>query len=104
MREIIDGKMYDTDTSKFLYSIEVEISVGDISRKRIEKLYQANKSAKYFLCVLDNERDPMQPISRQVQDNDGWEIFEFTNYNARKWAEKFLPTIEIEKIFKIEMM
>ena len=104
MKEIIQGKLYDTEKSELLYTIEFEITNLGITTKKIEKLYRTNKAKKFFICILEFEKDPMRPITQQVQDNDGWELFEVSDDSARIWTEKFLPTNEIVKIFDVEEM
>lgn len=104
MQEIINGKLYDTEQSELIYSIELKINLPGERKEKTEKLYKGKKSGKYFLCVLEHNEDPGKFVSQQMKDNDGWELFEFSKDSAIKWAEKFMPTDKIMKNFDIKEM
>ena len=104
MKEIIRGKLYDTEQSQFIHSVEIEVHNKIEEKVKIEKLYKTNKNEKFFLVVYEKDRDPYKFTSQQVLDNEGWEIFEISDGEARLWAEKFLGVDDIEKIFEVELM
>lgn len=104
MREIIKGKLYDTEKSELLHSIEVSLTEYNETSKKIERLYRTNNTKNYFLCVLDLSSNPAKFVNQQVLDNNGWELFEITEAAAQTWTEKFLHTDDIIKIFDIVEM
>lgn len=104
MREIIRGKLYDTEKSELLHSVEVQITEYNLTIKKIEQLYRTYKTKKFFICVREFDPDPLKQITQQVQDNGGWELFEITESSAKTWTEKFLHTEDIIKIFEVEEM
>ena len=104
MKEIIRGKLYDTEESQFIHSVEIEIHNNIEEKVKIEKLYKTIKNEKFFLVVYEKDRDPFKFTSQQVLDNKGWEIFEISDGEARMWAEKFLSVDEIQEIFSVDLM
>jgi hypothetical protein len=99
MKQIINGKMYNTETAKKLaYYCNIP-NIRDFSHYR-ETLYK-KKTGEYF---LHGEGGAMTKYSKTVGLNEwssGEKIMPMTIEKAKKWAEKYLYADEYEKIFGV---
>ena len=97
MKQIINGKKYDTDTAKEIAHYCAPGSVQDFSYSE-ETLYR-KKTGEYFLY---GKGGPASRYSRSCGQNQ-WEgdqrIIPFTEYEARAWAERCIDADEYEAIF-----
>lgn len=97
MKQIINGKKYDTKTATFLGSYQNTGDRGDFHHYS-EELYR-KRTGEYFLY---GEGGPMSHYSRQTASNEwsgGERIRPLTEVEAREWAERHLDGDEYEEIF-----
>ena len=98
MKRIINGKMYDTNTAKFLGSDSY--SNGRDFHNWSEELYQ-KRTGEFFLY---GEGGPMSRYARSCGDNSwsgGEDIIPLSVGKAREWAEEHLSADEYGEIFGI---
>ncbi len=96
MKKIISGKVYDTDTARYLAGIE-DGAVNDF-RWYAESLYQ-KKTGEFF---LHGEGHAASPYSQHYSDGTrgpGEKIVPLTYEAARKWAEDNITVEKYELIF-----
>lgn len=97
MKQIINGKKYDTATAKEVGYYYNNYSVGDFHYYR-ENLYK-KRTGEFFLYGVGG------PMSKYAvtEGNNGWSggerITPLTEEEAREWVEKHLNTDEYEEIF-----
>ena len=96
MKQIINGKKYDTETAKKVGSWSNGYSYSDFS-SCTEELYR-KRTGEYFLYGIGG------PMSRYSQSygnttSGGEKIIPMTEAEARKWAEEHLDGDEYEEIF-----
>ena len=96
MKQIINGKKYDTETAKKVGSWSNGYSYSDFS-SCTEELYR-KRTGEYFLYGIGG------PMSRYSQSygnttSGGEKIIPMTEAEARKWAEEHLAGDEYEEIF-----
>lgn len=97
MKQIINGKKYDTKTATFLGDYQNTWDRGDFHHYS-EELYR-KRTGEYFLY---GEGGPMSHYSRQTAMNEwsgGERITPLTEDEAREWAEKHLDADDYEEIF-----
>jgi hypothetical protein len=96
MKKIIEGRVYNTETAKFLGSYQ-HSHRNDFSFYK-EELYRT-KSGAYFLY---GEGGPASRYSKQVEQNrwtGGEEIRAMSPQGARAWAEEHLDADKYAEIF-----
>lgn len=96
MKKIIDGKLYNTETAKFLG--EDSYSNASDFAHWSEELYQ-KRTGEFFLY---GEGGPMSRYAQTIGQNEwsgGEQIQPLTVENARQWAEEHLSADEYESIF-----
>ena len=97
MRKIIDGRTYNTTTSKLVGTWTNGRGIRDFSHQE-ESLYKNTKGA-YF---IHGEGGPMSPYKKRVESNS-WtgdeQIIPFTAEEAQQWAEEKLTADEYEQEF-----
>lgn len=96
MKKIIEGRVYNTETAKFLGSYQHSYR-NDFSFYK-EELYRT-KSGAYFLY---GEGGPASRYSKQVGQNrwtGGEEIRAMSPQGARAWAEEHLDADKYAEIF-----
>lgn len=96
MKQIINGKKYDTETATEVGSWWNGLSTGDFSNCR-ETLYR-KRTGEYFLY---GRGGPMSRYSQSYGNmtGGGEKIIPLTEAEARKWTEKHLDGDEYEEIF-----
>jgi hypothetical protein len=96
VRKIIDGRTYNTDTSKKIGSWDNNYYPNDFAYCS-EILYKNTKGA-YFMY---GEGGAMSKYATHQGDSSGWgeEITPFTSEEARVWAEGHLDAEGYEKEF-----
>lgn len=97
MKQIINGKKYDTETAKKVGSWSNGYSYSDFS-SCTEELYR-KRTGEYFLYGIGG---PMSKYSQSYGNttSGGEKIIPMTDAEARKWAEKHLDGDEYEEIFE----
>ena len=94
MKEIINGKKYDTKTATWL----AEVDNGETGLYYwCEALYR-KRTGEYFIY---GEGGPGSSYSRHVETNTwagGWKIRPITEEEARKWVEEYAND-QYEEIF-----
>lgn len=98
MKKIINGKMYDTNTAKFLGSDSY--SNGRDFHNWSEELYQ-KRTGEFFLY---GEGGPMSRYAKSCGDNSwsgGEDIIPLSVGKARQWAEEHLTADQYAEIFGI---
>lgn len=96
MKQIINGKKYDTDTAKHIGGWHNGLSLRDFDHLS-EDLY-LKKTGEYF---LHGEGGAMTTYSRS-NGNTSWgssSIIPLSIEEAREWAEKRLEVDRYEEIF-----
>lgn len=96
MKKVINGKLYNTETSKFLG--EDSYSNPSDFNYWLESLFQ-KRTGEFFLY---GEGGPMSRYAQTTGQNEwsgGEQIQPMTAENARQWAEKHLSADEYEAIF-----
>lgn len=96
-KKIINNKVYDTSTARFLADWDNGCCGNDFSRCS-EELY-IKKTGEYFIY---GEGGPMTQYAHSCGQNEwsgGWEIKPLTEAEAREWAEEKLDSDEYEEIF-----
>lgn len=100
MKQIINGRLYNTETAKYIASAGYG-SPGDFSHWE-EDLYQ-KRTGEYFIWGVGG---PMSKYSREVDQNTqsgGSEIVPITEEYARKWGEKYMDVDEyIEQFGQVD--
>ena len=96
MKKIINGKKYDTNTAKELYTMSngAQSDFGHVS----ETLY-IKRTGEFFLY---GEGGPMSRYAQSAGQNwwtGGEAITPITEAAARRWAEKNMDGDEFEAIF-----
>lgn len=97
MRKIINGRIYNTETSKVIGEWSNSYGRSDFNYCE-ETLYKNTKGA-YFIY---GEGGPMSKYSCSTGQNrwsGGEEITPLTREEAQEWAEKYLETEEYEAEF-----
>lgn len=96
MKQIINGKKYDTGTAEKVGSWSNCCSCRDFS-SCTEELYR-KRTGEYFLY---GSGGPMSKYSQSYGNttSGGEKIIPMTEAEARKWAEKHLDGDEYEEIF-----
>lgn len=96
MKAIINGRMYNTETARFLARWDNGLTPRDFNNLS-ESLYR-KKTGEYF---LHGEGGPNTWCSVPVGDmfGGGEKIEPLTEDEARRWAEKKLDTEEYIEIF-----
>ena len=97
MKKIINGKVYNTETAKYLAIYKSYGSWRDFNHIE-ETLYQ-KKTGEFF---LHGEGGPATKYAETVGQNEwgyGERIMPMTYMEAQKWAETHLEADEYEKIF-----
>lgn len=97
MRKIIEGKVYDTETAKFLATFESNFAMNDFNWYE-ENLY-IKKTGEYFIYGKGNGLSPYAKSVAGGSQMAGERIVPLTEEEARKWAEESLEADEYEKIF-----
>ena len=95
MKQIINGKKYDTDTAKFLLSRSNNCTGFSYC---YEELYQ-KRTGEFFLY---GEGGPMTKYARSCGDNSwsgGREITPLTEAKAKKFVETYGDADDYENIF-----
>lgn len=97
MKQIIKGKLYNTETAKELGGWANHGSWRDF--QHMEETLYIKKTGEYFLF---GEGGPMTKYAERVEQN-GWSggsrIMPMSYEEAREWAEKHLEADEYEAIF-----
>ena len=98
MKQIINGKRYDTQTAEELGSYWNGLGGGDF-RNCTEKLYRTKKG-KFFLYGVGGA---MSRWSESCEggncQSSGSGILPLTDEAAYEWAERYLGTDKVEKLF-----
>ena len=96
MKQIINGKMYNTETATKLGRYWNGLSTRDFRNVR-ETLYR-KKTGEYFIY---GEGGPMTQYSQPFGDmrSSGEAIVPLSESDARAWAEKNLTADEYTEIF-----
>lgn len=97
MKKIINGKMYNTETAKFLGLYSSGYGYSDF-HYYCESLY-LKKTGEYFLM---GEGGPASQYRERVDGScwsSGRKIMPLTVDEAREWAENHLDADEYEAIF-----
>lgn len=96
MKQIINGKMYNTETAKELTSWSNDVSYSDFSHCR-EVLYR-KKTGEYFLY---GEGGAMSKYSEYHGNcsSGGSKIIPLTENKAKAWAEKHIDSDKYIEIF-----
>ena len=98
MREIIDGKRYDTDKADELGAWSTDCGVSDFNHTS-EALYRTPRSGRYFLA---GEGGPMSRYAVSLGQG-GWrggeKITPLTDEEAFAWAQDSLDADEVERLF-----
>ena len=96
MREIINGKLYDTDTATRIWKHEYGIPGDD--EYFSETLYQ-KESGELFLY---GEGGAKSPYSEEVEDRlwePGAAIISEQAFNAKEWVSRFCDASTYIKLF-----
>lgn len=96
-KKIINNKVYDTNTARFLAGWNNGRYGNDFERCS-EELY-IKKTGEYFIY---GKGGPMTQYARTCGQNEwagGWKIKPLTETEAREWAEEKLNGDEFEEIF-----
>lgn len=91
MRQIINGKKYDTETANYFGTCEIPTISG--FRKRID-LYRKN-NGEYFLHSY------LQELGWIGSSTVSLSIFPVTEKEAKKFAERYLSVARHEAIFGV---
>ena len=96
MKQIINGKKYDTETAKKVGSWSNGYSYSDFS-SCTEELYR-KRTGEYFLYGIGG---PMSKYSQSYGNttSGGSQIIPMAEAEARTWAEEHLDGDEYEEIF-----
>lgn len=96
MRKVINGRTYNTETSKRIGAWDNGHYTNDFEYCS-EDLYKNTKGA-YF---LHGEGGPLSKYATRSGDNSGWgeKIIPMTAEEAQEWAEKRLDGEEVEAEF-----
>ena len=100
MKQVIEGKVYNTETAEEIAEWGNGLGCSDF-RHCDEKLYKTKKGA-FFLA---GEGGPMSKYSRACGDmtGGGEGIIPLSEDDAREWCESHdVDADEIETLFKIE--
>lgn len=97
MRKIIDGKVYDTETAKFLAEFESNFAVNDFNWY-MENLY-IKKTGEYFLYGKGNGLTSYKKSMSGGGWTSGEKIIPLSEEEAQKWAEENIESKEYEEIF-----
>lgn len=100
MKQVIDGKVYNTDTATEIADYYNGLSHSDFGRVQ-ESLYKTKKGA-FFLA---GEGGPMSKYSRPCGNmtSGGSGVFPLTENEARTWAEEHdVDADMIEEVFNVE--
>lgn len=101
MKQIINGKKYNTETAKEMGCWSNNYSYGDFNYCE-ESLYR-KKTGEYFLYGVGGAMSKYSQSCGQNTWSGGSEIMPMTESEARDWAEKHLTADEYEEIFgKVE--
>lgn len=96
MKQVIDGKRYDTDTAKFIGEDSYG-SPADFSYWR-EELYQ-KRTGEFFIHGKGGAMSKYAESIGQSEWRGGEKIIPLDFGHARDWSEKHLSADEYEKIF-----
>ena len=97
MKKIINGKMYDTDTAKWMASWSDGLSFRDFTHVE-ETLYQ-KRTGEFFLHGAGGPASRYAVSSGQNSWSGGEKIIPLSWEAARKWAEEHLDADGYEAIF-----
>lgn len=100
MKQVIDGKVYNTETAEVVAEFSNDFGVSDF-RHCEETLYRTKKG-RFFLA---GEGGPMSRYSKSVGDmqSGGSGIIALTVTEAQEWCEQTdVETSVIEELFEIE--
>ena len=97
MKQIINGKMYNTNTAEEIAERESGYP-GDFRHVR-ESLYQ-KKTGEFFLC---GEGGPLTSYREAMMDGHSWcggsGIIPLTEDGAKEWVEKYASTSTYVDLF-----
>lgn len=97
MKKIINGKLYDTDTARFIGSWA---NTGDYrSWSYVHEELYCKRTGEYFLY---GEGGPMTQYSHSLGDNSwsgGEQIIPLSFAKAREWGEEHLSTEDYAEVF-----
>ena len=99
MRQVINGKVYDTDTAKHIGSWWNGLGMSDSNNVR-ESLYQSKKGQ--FFLAGEGGANTCYAHSYGNTRSAGYGINLYTPKEALDWAERHLSTDEIEAHFTVE--
>lgn len=100
MKQVINGKLYNTETAQFLTDYYSRFAVNDFNWYR-EELY-IKKTGEYFLYGEGNAMSPYTESCGQSSWTGGSAIIPLTEIEAKKWVERKCND-DYEEIFgKIE--
>lgn len=96
MRDIINGKMYNTDTAELVATYYNICTSSNVEFFR-EELYR-KKNGEWF---LHGEGNAMSAYATVQGNNSGWgeKIIPYTDSEARKWAETYADVDTYIKYF-----
>jgi hypothetical protein len=100
MRKVVNGRIYNTDTSKIIGEWSNEYGVRDF--KACEETLYKNTKGAYFLY---GEGGPMSKYRERVESNSwsgGSAITPMTASEAQEWAEEHLEADEYEAEFGVQ--
>lgn len=97
MKQIINGKKYNTETAKEVGRWSNNCSYRDFNYCE-ETLYR-KKTGEYFLYGMGGAMSKYSQSCGQNTWSSGEEINPMTESEARDWAEKYLTADEYEEIF-----
>lgn len=97
MKQIINGKKYNTETAKEMGCWSNNYSYGDFNYCR-ESLYR-KKTGEYFLYGVGGAMSKYSQSCGQNSWSGGEKIMPMTESEAKRWAEKHLTADEYEEIF-----
>jgi hypothetical protein len=100
MRKVINGRTYNTDTSKIIGEWSNEYGVRDF--KACEETLYKNTKGAYFLY---GEGGPMSKYAKSAGQNSwtgGSNITPMTAEEAQAWAEEHLDAKEYEAEFGVQ--
>lgn len=97
MRQIINGKKYDTETATKLHGYWNGLSIRDFGHVE-ESLYQ-KKTNEFFIYGYGGPASKYAESCGQNTWSGGSAINPLTNEEAKKWAERYMGADKFESIF-----